>query len=126
MEFMNQSSIITLTTTLTSQIPDAYNTQHLVSDWELKEKNKGLINASFSFFNFGAIFLNAICLRKLGLKFIRKIDFSTDNLLANILDAVTLVADIAFVIGIFVKPILHIALGGEGSNRILTAGTSVA
>ncbi len=85
-----------------------------------------LINASFSFFNFGAIFLNAICLRKLGLKFIRKIDFCSGNLFANILDAVTLVADIVFVIGIFVQPILYIAIGKEGSTRILTAGTSVA
>jgi hypothetical protein len=111
---------------LTSQIPDAYNVQFFLSDWELKDGRTDLINASFSFFNFGAIFLNAICLRKLGLKFIRKIDFCSGNLFANILDAVTLVADIVFVIGIFVQPILYIALGGQGSNRILTAGTSAA
>lgn len=95
-----------------------------VNDWELFESQADLINASFSFFNFGAQNLNALGLRKKGVNLCRPID----NLCscASILDLVILLGDWLFIVLTFVQPIVYVTLGRDASVTLLSPFGAVA
>jgi len=89
-----------------------------INDWQLYEPISDLINASFSFLNFGAQDLNALSLRKKGLPFVRPIDkiFSINGLLA----AIAMIADFLFIVLIPIRPIIYAAVGRQASITILS------
>lgn len=88
------------------------------ADWELKEAPSDMINASFSFFNFGGVCLLAISLRSAGVPFFRKPSFDSGTI-AGIIDTVTLAADLILAITIIAEPFLYIALGRQGSQELV-------
>jgi len=96
-----------------------------VNDWELRDGTGDLVNASFSFFNFGAQNLNAIGLRKKDFPLLRRPDFSR-GVWAGILDLVTLVADPLFLVVTVVQPIAYYALGRQASVSALSPVGGVA
>ena len=89
-----------------------------INDWQLYEPISDLINASFSFMNFGAQDLNALGLRKKGLPLVRPIDnlFSTDGLL----NVIAMIGDFLFVVLIPIRPIVYAAVGRQASVAILS------
>ena len=96
-----------------------------VNNWELKESISDLINASFSFFNFGSQLLLALSVRKKDLPLLRCPNF-TKGLLKGLLDVITTLADLIFIVGIPLNTVLYNLLGRERSVSLLTPFTAGA
>jgi len=98
-----------------------------VNDWELRESISDMINASFSFFNFGAQNLISLSLRKKGVNFLRKPNFEPEYYyLRGLMECVVIVLDVLFVVTILIQPALYNTLGRDRSSSVLSPLAGVA
>eukprot|EP00985_Skeletonema_marinoi_P003170 scaffold1317_cov136-Skeletonema_marinoi.AAC.4 len=98
---------------------------HYTADWGLEIATTDLINASFSFCNFGANNINAIALKKKGVPLLRCPDFSK-GIINGLVDVVAIIGDLVLLIATIIQPLLYVMLGRAGSNSVLIPYSSVA
>jgi len=83
-----------------------------VNNWQLFDSQADLINASFSFFNFGSQNLLALSLRKKGLPLLRKGE--------SLLEWVVILFDGLFVLLTVAQPFVYVYLGRDTSVTFLS------
>lgn len=93
-------------------------THYYIADWGLKIKTTDLIHGSFSFFNYGTQFIQAIALKKKGVPLLRWPDFR-NGIINGVVDMIAIVADLFLLVMTISQPILYAMLGRESSSYLI-------
>lgn len=96
-------------------------------NWELAGFPSDLVNGSFYFFNFGALYLNSLGLRRKGLPFFRGPSRKDgEPMWRLLLDATALLFDMLMVIGVVSTAPLYAALGRDSVISLISAFGAIA
>lgn len=91
---------------------------HYISDWGLEIKTTDLIHGSFSFFNYGTQFIQAIALKKKGVPLLRCPDFG-NGIINGVIDMVAILGDLFLLFMTISQPILYAMMGRESSSYLI-------
>jgi len=116
------SPVLLLTGFIWLQLAAAFEigNHYYVNEFQLYDPESDLINASFSFFNFGAQDIMALGLRKKGVPLWRKIDYKPCCNKSAVLNGISMVIDFLFIILIPLRPIVYAFVGRQLSVTILS------